>query len=125
MEVFAVFVIAEVDGGGFAATSRAEDRKAADEGISFGFPGGKVDEGESLVQAAIRESQEEGWDVSIDSPVPCSVQIVQGKKVAWLKASNAVKRDSFKEQGRIVPVVVGKNSLVGFGNEKALAEAGY
>lgn len=124
MKAFAVFVIAEVDGG-FAATTRAEDRKADDEGISFGFPGGKVDEGESLVEAAIRESQEEGWDVSIDNSVPCSVQTVQGKKVVWFKASSAVKRISFKEQGRIVPVVVGKDSLVGFGNEQALAEAGH
>jgi hypothetical protein len=124
MKFFAVFVIAPV-GSGFAATSRAADRAVEDEGVSVGFPGGKIDEGESLVEAAIRESQEEGWDVSIDSAVPCSVQIVQGKKVAWLKAFNAVKRVSFKEQGRIVPVVVCKESLVGFGNEKALAEAGH
>lgn len=124
MDFFAVFVIAEVNGG-FAATSRAADRAADDEGVKVGFPGGKADPGESAVEAAVRESAEEGWDVVIDESVPCSVQMVQGKKVAWFKASSAVKRDTFKEKGRISPVVAAKKDLVGFGNEEALQKAGH
>lgn len=124
MEFFAVFVIAEVPGG-FAATTRASDRKADDAGIKFGFPGGKVDSGETPVQVAVREAAEEGWDVIGIASVPCSVQMVQGKQVAWFRAAGAVKREIFKEHGRIVPVVVGKEVLVGFGNEEALEKAGY
>ncbi len=50
-----------------------QERKALAHGL-WCFPGGHVDEGETLQQAAIRETQEEvGFDVEIIDPKPILV----------------------------------------------------
>lgn len=114
---FAVFVVAQV-GNGLAATTRAADRGEAGR---IGLPGGKVDAGETTVQAGIRESAEEGWLVAIPADAtPAHTAVVDGKLVAWFHAAEeAVMLASFKESGRITPVVASYRAVAesGYGNE--------
>ncbi len=115
-EFFAVFVVAKV-GSGFAATTRAADRGEAGR---IGLPGGKVDAGETAVEAAIRESAEEGWSVYIHKDdTPAHTSVVDGKNVAWFYATDAAMLTEYKEIGRITPIVVSMQDVVdsGYGNE--------
>jgi predicted NUDIX family NTP pyrophosphohydrolase len=114
--MFAVFVLVEVEPGHFAATTR-------DKGESkVGFPGGKVDPGETIVQAALRECVEEGWDVDGLDQNPFYTEWVRGKRIAWFAAKSAEPRSSYKEQHRIDNIVVDWDTLVatGWGNDNAL-----
>lgn len=112
---FAVFVLAKVNGG-YAATTRAVDRN---EQGKIGLPGGKVDIGESPVQAATRESNEEGWQVTITNTTPIHKQLVDGKMVCWYEGENAIKLNNFKEKGRISPIIATREQILssGYGNE--------
>jgi len=112
---FAVFVLAKANDG-YAATTRAADRN---EQGKIGLPGGKVDIGESPVQAATRESNEEGWQVTITNTTPIHKQLVDGKMVYWYAGENAVKLNNFKEKGRITPIVATREQILssGYGNE--------
>lgn len=112
---FAVFVLAKTDGG-YAATTRAADRN---EQGKIGLPGGKLDAGENPVQAATRESNEEGWQVDITNTTPIHKQLVDGKMVYWYAGENAVKLNNFKEKGRISPIVATVEQILssGYGNE--------
>lgn len=116
---FAVFVLAPVGSGGFAATTRAADRGEAGK---MGIPGGKVDPHESADQAALRKAKEEGWLVSGIDPVPFHCAIVDGKSVAWFRAEQATLADEWKERGRITPIVatLANISLSGYGNSEAV-----
>ena len=120
---FAVFVVASA-GNGWAATTRAADRGEAGR---IGLPGGKVDAGETAVQAAIREAAEEGWLVAIPADAkPAHTAVVDGKMVAWFRATEeAVMLASFKESGRITPVVASYRAVAesGYGNEWLMEEA--
>lgn len=106
--------------GGFAGTTRAADRGEAGK---IGLPGGKVDLGESPVQAALRESAEEGWAVSGIEPEPFYTAMVEGHLVAWFRAESAAPLESFKEQGRISPIVATLDEIAssGYGNDGAMA----
>lgn len=108
---FAAFVIARTEGG-FAATTRP---KKADK---FGLPGGKLEAGESPIEAAIREAAEEGWKISGINPMPMQAWVVDRKLVLWFTATTAVRLSVYKEQGRITPVVISREMLLasGFGN---------
>ena len=116
MGVFAVFVVAPTANGLFAATTRAADRGEAGK---IGLPGGKVDTGESLVSAALRESAEEGWLITGLESEPFHVANVEGKPVAWFRATGATPLLEFKEKGRIQPVAVDKAAIAqsGYGND--------
>lgn len=118
-EIFASFIVATVDGG-VAATTRAADRGEAGK---IGLPGGKVDAGETARDAAIREASEEGWNVSGVEAAPYYTAIVEGRMVAWFKASGATMKVEFKEKGRICPMVATKIqiALSGYGNDAAMA----
>jgi hypothetical protein len=120
-EFFAVFVVAKA-GNGLAATTRAADRGEAGR---IGLPGGKVDPGETAVQAAVRESAEEGWIVSLpEDATPAHVALVEGKPVAWFVAPDEAQMlTSFKEAGRITPVVASLQAVAdsGYGNEWLVA----
>ena len=113
---FAVFAVVEIADGLYAATTRAKDR--GEEG-RIGLPGGKVDPGESPVEALVRECAEEGWVISGVHHVPCHAQDVDGKPVQWFSALSARPRSSFKEKGRIEPITVSKQAIKnsGYGNE--------
>lgn len=117
---FAVFVVVEISKGKFAATTRAKDKINSDEGVMYGFPGGKVDNNESPIDAAIRESEEEGWQITDIDSKPFYKQIVQKKVIWWYKAKNSKKLDKFKEKDRIIPIEIEKDKLIGFGNENAI-----
>jgi 8-oxo-dGTP pyrophosphatase MutT (NUDIX family) len=121
VQFFAVFVVARA-GNGLAATTRAADRGEAGR---IGLPGGKVDEGETAVQAAVRESAEEGWLVSLpEDATPAHVAIVDGKPVAWLISQDEAEMlTSYKEAGRITPVVASLQSVADscYGNEWLVA----
>ena len=113
---FAVFAVVEIADGLYAATTRAKDR--GEEG-RIGLPGGKVDPGESPVEALVRECAEEGWVISGVHHVPCHAQDVDGKPVQWFRADEAYPINDHKEKGRIYPVVVNAHDVKtsGFGNE--------
>jgi 8-oxo-dGTP pyrophosphatase MutT (NUDIX family) len=110
-EVFAAFVVACTEGG-FAATTRPDLLE------KFGLPGGKLEAGESPLEAAIREAAEEGWLVSGINPMPIQAYVLDGKLVLWFTATTAVRLSVYKEQGRITPVVISREMLLasGFGN---------
>jgi 8-oxo-dGTP pyrophosphatase MutT (NUDIX family) len=117
---FAVFVVAHAwdDDAVFVA---ATTRDGGDTG-RIGLPGGKVDEGESPVDAAVREAAEEGWDIEIPADaMPVHEALVDGRLVWWFAASaKPAKRLSWKEQSRgIIPVWTFLDTVAesGFGND--------
>lgn len=112
---FAVFVIAPVDEQ-IAATTRAADRNKSGR---IGLPGGKVDPGESPVDAAYRESLEEGWQITKIQPEPIHTDMVEGKLIWWYMAESATMLKNYKEQHRIKPILVSKEEIAssGYGNE--------
>lgn len=116
---FAVFVVHQFSNGEIAATTRPNDRMSDDEGISYGLPGGKVDPGEDPMEAAIRESEEEGWKVS--GLTFGHSDMVQGKLVWWYRSKSAIPLKSYKERHRgIKPIQIEMGELKGFGNETAI-----
>jgi 8-oxo-dGTP pyrophosphatase MutT (NUDIX family) len=116
----AAFVIAPTNGG-IAATTRAADRGEAGR---IGLPGGKVESGETPLQAAIREAAEEGWEVVRPNPTPVQVMIspdfAPGYVIYWYVAARARRLDQYKEAGRIAPIVVGADDVIrsGYGNDR-------
>jgi 8-oxo-dGTP pyrophosphatase MutT (NUDIX family) len=116
MRPFAVFAVAPVGGGYYAATTRAADRGEAGK---IGLPGGKVEPGESPVAALIREAAEEGWALEGVDPTPIHAQLVDGKPVHWYAAKSATMLADYKEQGRITPIRATKAAIAasGYGNE--------
>lgn len=121
--VFAAFVVANVDDH-FAATTRAADRGELGK---IGFPGGKLDAGETAREAAMREASEEGWLVTGLSDEPYHEAIIDGNLVQWFHAVGATILATFKEQGRILPIVAHRIDLInsGWGNDAALEGACY
>ena len=111
---FAVFVIVFVKGGYVLATTRAEDKG---EGGKIGLPGGKVDPGESPVDAVYREAAEEGWKITKIGEVVSS-QIIEGKPVVWYLGYGGKKLTDYKEKGRIKPIMatIEEISNSGYGN---------
>lgn len=113
--IFAVFVVAPINGK-LAATTRPTSPG------KIGLPGGKVDPGETLTQAALREAKEEGFAIKGLQNSPFHIQEVDGKPVAWFLAQSATKLSSYKEMGRVLPISATKEALIasGYGNEVAL-----
>lgn len=111
---FAVFVVAPLGNGNYAATTRAKDR--GEEG-KIGLPGGKVDSGETPEAAAIREAAEEGWEI-FGELKKIHEDKVEGRLVWWFLAKKAKKLNIFKEKGRIEPIEASLQELAesGFGN---------
>ncbi len=115
---FAVFAVAFRGDGTteVAGTTRAADRG---EHGRIGLPGGKVDPGESPVEALVRECAEEGWALSGVSDTPVHVAEVDGRLVHWYSVWAAGRLSEFKEQGRIQPLWVKTADMAvsGYGNE--------
>ena len=114
--VFAAFVVVRV-GAGFAATTRAPDRGEAGR---IGLPGGKLDAGESALEAVMRESAEEGWRIAGVSPTPIHEATVDGRKVVWFRADSAERLAVYKESHRIQTFVATRNDVrgSGYGNDQ-------
>jgi ADP-ribose pyrophosphatase YjhB (NUDIX family) len=116
----AAFILAPTNGG-IAATTRAADRGEAGR---IGLPGGKAEAGESPLQAALREAREEGWEITRPHPEPIQVMVnpdfAPGYVIYWYVAARARRRDEYKEQGRITPIVVGADDVIksGYGNDR-------
>lgn len=109
---FAVFVVAQLQSGLYAATTRAADRGEAGK---IGLPGGKVDPGEDPVDAAKREAHEEGWAIDTVLPEVFHSQVRDGKLIQWYRGVGARKLSQYKEQGRITPIAVTREQVLGSG----------
>lgn len=112
---FAVFVLARA-GDGYAATTRPVGSSDAGK---IGLPGGKVDPGETPLEAVKRECTEEGWDVEIINHKPIHKQIVNGKLIWWYRGVNPKMLSTYKEMHRLSPVIVTREQIInaGKGNE--------
>lgn len=115
MKPFAVFIVAHAwddDQIFLAGTTRPDG--------SIGLPGGKVDQGESPVQAALREAAEEGWEIDEISHSPIHVAEVDGNVVHWFVATAApMMSTEWKEKDRGINPIwlsVSEAAHSGFGN---------
>ena len=83
------------------------------------MPGGKVDLGESPVDALIREAREEGFELIGVNPDPVMSRTVDGKPVQWFSCRSARMLDDYKEKGRIAPILATRDQILtsGYGNE--------
>lgn len=110
---FAVFAVL-IKNGMIYATTRPDGK--------IGLPGGKVDPGETAMDAVLRESQEEGILMVIPDLPPVHSDIVDGKLVQWFIAQDGTILDQYKEKYRgITPCIIPVTELVkkspGFGND--------
>ena len=115
---FAVFVIAHF---GLSSKLAVTTRDGKDAG-RIGLPGGKVDAGETPVQAAIREAAEEGFRVKLDADAqPVHMAMVEGKLVYWYYTPWSVRPlVEYKEKARGIKATYATVEEVansGFGNE--------
>lgn len=110
----AAFVLAETADGKIAATTRPDGR--------VGLPGGKLDAGETAVEAAVREAEEEGWRITVPDEDPIHVQDIEGFRCAWFLGSDPVLLEDYAEKGRITPFAAEHAELMvsKLGNENAI-----
>ena len=95
---------------------------------TIGLPGGKKDYNESPLETALRESEEEGWDIDPINPetdsIPFLTNIVNGRLVTWvlINAKAKPKSEYLEKERGILPIFVTideiKNS--GRGNDIAI-----
>jgi hypothetical protein len=112
-DIFAVFAVAQLRRTTLlCATTRPDG--------TIGLPGGKVDPGEDIFQAVIREAEEEGWNLTCDKKI-LRTGIVDGKKVAWIRCytTETPVKSQWKEKYRgIFPLAIPVELLSpGMGNE--------
>lgn len=97
---------------------RYEDQKYPDRiKVKYGLPGGKVEPDETPLDAALRESTEEGWEFGQIDKMPFHVDIVEGKIIYWYKALNPKMLFNYKEKGRIENIYVTLDKLKHLGND--------
>jgi hypothetical protein len=122
MKVFAVFIAAEDQDGLFAATTRCKDK--GENPCSVAFPGGKVDKGESLHEAACREAKEEGFSFQKVEAKPFYTTTVEGKMVAWVKGYHPKQLSNYKEAHRLDNIFASASALANqnpsFKNKEAI-----
>lgn len=116
---FAVVIVAPTDEGLIAATTRPNEPGR------IGLPGGKVDPGETPLEALRRECHEEGWDVKIhDAAEPQHADYLDGKLVWWYVTDHiAAPMETYKDQHRMLTIAVPYEAIAnaGYGNEWLLA----
>lgn len=115
----AAFVAVRLPDGKIAATTRASNSAGV---AKIGLPGGKLDPGEALRDAALREAAEEGWAIAELDEAPYYTAMVDNFECHWFAGRGAAKLDTFKEKGRIKPIEVDICDLKtpGLGNDKAM-----
>lgn len=112
---YASFVVVKLPNGKIAATTRPYEKS---KNHKIGLPGGKIEDNETSLEAAYRESEEEGWNVKIDKII--ASKIINGKPIVWYLGSSAKKLDDYKEQNRgIKPIEVSIKDISssGYGND--------
>jgi predicted NUDIX family NTP pyrophosphohydrolase len=109
---FAVFVLATTKEGGYAAGTRPEG--------GIGLPGGKVDPGETPLEAATREANEEGWNILIEKE-----PFFKYNKKWWFKGKNAVRLTEYKEKHRIKNIVLSLEEIQNSGYDNYEAVKAY
>jgi hypothetical protein len=78
---------------------------------TIGLPGGKKDHNETPIETALRESEEEGWNVSLypgKEPIPFLTSVVNERLVTWvLIQGEATPKKEYAEKERgILPILV-------------------
>lgn len=125
---YAVFALIKLDENQYAGTTRAADRN---ESGRVGLPGGKVDPGESDIEALIRECEEEGWKITSYTELERSIPIYKEtirvvgynypRFIRWYKVDSKYveKLTDYKEKHRIKPITLTKDQLLksGYGNQ--------
>lgn len=112
---FAVVVVARTIDGQIAATTRPNEPGR------IGLPGGKLDPGETPLEAILRECEEEGWHIELpENAKPVHSAMVEGNMLWWyVSQSIATPMDDFKEKHRMETLAVHYDVManVGYGNE--------
>lgn len=112
---YASFVVVKLPNGKIASTTRPYEKSKKHK---IGLPGGKVEKNETPLEAAYRESEEEGWKVKIDKII--ASKIIHGKPIVWYVGTSAEKLDDYKEKDRgIDPIEVSIEDISssGYGND--------
>ena len=94
---------------------------------TIGLPGGKADPGETVIETVIRESYEEGWDISKAKLIPYNRQNFADRDVTWVYVDGPVTmvKDHKEKHRGILPILVPIQEMIdsGRGNPEALKEA--
>lgn len=72
-----VFAVIESNGKVFVTT------RPHDERMPFGLPGGKVDQGETLIEALKREVFEEGIDIDVSNAKLVHNEVIRDNNIFW------------------------------------------
>lgn len=96
-DAHAALVVAPYKGGWISSTRPIDKRKFAGE---FGLVGGKLDPGETAIQAAKREAKEEGWRVEGVVARPIHIKSSGSKKIVVFAAKSAKKLTDYVEKPR-------------------------
>jgi hypothetical protein len=113
---FAVFVVVKLPNNKIAATTRPYEKSKSKK---IGLPGGKVEKNEDPIDAAYRESKEEGWEIEKINTIIAS-KMVGGKSIVFYSGTGAKKLENYKEKDNdIEPIEVSieKISSTGYGND--------
>jgi hypothetical protein len=113
---FAAFVVVKLPNNKIAATTRPYEKS---ENKKIGLPGGKVEKNEKPIDAAYRESEEEGWKVSRIGDIIAS-KMVKGKPIVYFEGFDAEKLEDYKEKEnniKAIEVSIEEISQTGYGND--------